>query len=137
MIVDGFYVDENNPEDPDGWGFSKWELVGESIGLLVNNFLKHGHDVVVNGYIDEPAWVELQKCSVLDYKVLLLPTVDKVIERDAGRNQDVQMGEPTVRKHYAFFSQDAFFDDFIKIDSSQQTVDQTVADIIEIIGRSR
>ena len=66
MIVDGFYEDKNNA----GWSFSQWELVGDSIGLLASNFLKEGYSVIINGYIDEPAWSAIEKHVELNHKKL-------------------------------------------------------------------
>lgn len=127
MIVSGFYVDEQNPDDPQGWGFSEWELVGENIGLLAQNFLKHGYSVVINGYIDEPAWIMLQKYIDLNLKVLLLPNINEIIRRDESRADDIRMGKDTVEIHYSHFSHDKFFDDFLKLDTTDSSVEDTVS----------
>lgn len=137
MVVSGFYVDKNNPENPSGWGFSEWELVGESIGLLAHNFLDHDYDVIINGYIDEPAWMSLQRHVTLTRKVLLLPHLDTVIQRDAGRNEDVRMGDAAVKKHHIHFSSDSFFDDFVKLDSTDHTTEETVSKIVEIVKQTK
>lgn len=115
-------------------GFCEWELVGDSIGLLARNFLDRNFDVIINGYIDEPAWTALQRHVNLDYKVLLLPNIDTVIARDSGRVADVRMGAETVNEHYSHFSTDEFFDNFIKIDNTYQDVEQTISEIIKIIA---
>ena len=130
MIVSGFYKDEKNPG---GWGFNQWGLVGDSIGLLAANFLKEGYKVIINGYIDEPAWTNIQKHLTFTHKVLLLPHIDVVATRDKGRSEDVQMGEDAVTEHHKHFSSDSYFEDFIKLDTSDHTTDETVNKILEIM----
>ena len=131
MIVSGFQKDDKNPG---GWSFNQWGLVGDSIGLLAANFLKEGYKVIINGYIDEPAWTNIQKQVKLTHKVLLLPHLDTVTQRDAGRNEDVQMGQDAVKEHHAHFSNDNFFSDFIKLDTSNHSVDETVASVLGIVN---
>lgn len=83
MLVSGFYKDDTNPG---GWSFNQWGLVGDSIGLLAANFQIEGYKVIINGYIDEPAWTNIQKQVTITHKVLLLPDVSTVTQRDAGRS---------------------------------------------------
>jgi predicted kinase len=130
MIVSGFYKDGSNPG---GWGFNQWGLVGDSIGLLARNFLDAGYSVIINGYIDEPAWTNLQKHVALTHKVLLLPHKDIVTTRDAGRNEDVQMGADAVSEHHQHFSNDDFFKDFVRIDTTDHKVEETVGKVLEIV----
>lgn len=129
MIVSGFYYDRANPEDEKEWGFNEWALVGESIGLLAQNFQKHGYDIIINGYIDAPAWEELQKLVTITHKVLLLPSVDTAKVRDLSRREEVQQGEAAVERHHVHFSTDNFFKDFTKLDTTSHTVDETVRHI--------
>lgn len=132
MIVSGFYKDDKNPG---GWSFNQWGLVGNSIGLLAANFQKEGYKVIINGYIDEPAWTNIQKQITLTHKILLLPHLDTVTQRDAGRSEDVRMGQAAVNEHHANFSTDSFFSGFTKLDTSNHTVDETVAQVLEIVGK--
>lgn len=133
MIPSGFYEDDLNPG---GVSFDQWEIVGESIGLMASNFLLKGFDVIINGYIDEPAWVEIQKHVTLTSKVLLLPELDVVIARDDARSLEVRMGEQSVKRHHKYFSNDSFFDDFIKLDTTNQTVEETVAEVLKLLNAS-
>ena len=130
MVVSGFYKDDSKPG---GWSFSEWELVGESIGLLTKNFQDWGFDAVINGYIDEPAWTNIQKHVTFTHKVLLLPHLDAIAKRDEGRNVDVQMGKEAVKEHHKYFSSDGYFDDFIKLDTTEHSTDETVSRILEIV----
>ena len=134
MIVDGFYEDKNNAG---GWSFSQWGLVGDSIGLLASNFLKEGYSVIINGYIDEPAWSAIERHVVLEHKVLLLPELEKVVERDNGRNDDIKMGSNSVAQHFQHFSSDNYFKDFTKLDTTHQSIDDTVREVLTIIDGSK
>ncbi len=133
MIVSGFYKDDKNPG---GWSFSEWGLVGDSIGLLAQNFVKAGYKVIINGYIDEPGWTSIQKQITLTHKVLLLPHLETVALRDAGRNEDVRMGDKAVNEHHTHFSSDIFFEDFTKLDTTDHTEDETVSKVLEIVNLS-
>jgi 2-phosphoglycerate kinase len=133
MIVSGFYYDRANPEEEKEWGFNEWALVGESIGLLALNFQKHGFDVIINGYIDAPAWEELQKLVTITHRVLLLPNVDTAKVRDLNRREDVQQGEAAVERHHEHFSTDNFFKGFTTIDTTNHTVDESVKVIRKLI----
>ncbi|MGZ6004782.1 MAG: AAA family ATPase [Candidatus Saccharimonadales bacterium] len=127
MIVSGFYKDDTSPG---GWGFNEWALVGESIGLLAKNFQHNGFDVVINGYIDEPAWTNIEKHLSLTHKFLLLPDLAVVKERDKLRPDDQPMGEEVVTAHHDHFSTSDVYKDYVKINSSDRNIDQTVEDII-------
>jgi hypothetical protein len=133
MIVSGFYKDETNPG---GWSFNQWGLVGDSIGLLAANFLKEGYKVIINGYIDEPAWTNIQKQVTITHKVLLLPHLDTVTQRDAGRNEDVRMGKDAVNEHHAHFSSDDFFSDFMILDTTNHSANETAKKVMEILDES-
>lgn len=128
MIVSGFYKDESNAG---GWSFSEWALVGESIGLLAKNFHAKGFDVVINGYIDEPAWEAIEKCVTINHKILLLPDIKTNTIRDSGRNADIQMGEPSIIQHHEHFRTMKAYEDFIVLDTSNDTIEETIDKILE------
>ncbi len=71
MIVSGFFF-ELNPDGTKKWGFNQWELVGDSIGLLAHNFQESGYSIIINGYLDEPAWEHIAKHVHFTHKFLLL-----------------------------------------------------------------
>jgi len=127
MIVNGFiYAD--TPE-----GIPQWQLLGTNIGVLAKNFQEAGYNVIINGYINKPAWKNIQKHVALDHKVLLLPHIDEVVQRDAGRHEDYQMGAEAIQVHHDYFSSSSFYDDFIKIDSTEHSIDETIATIKEML----
>lgn len=134
MIVSGFYYDLKS-DGTKKWGFNQWGLVGDSIGLLARNFLDAGYSVIINGYVDEPAWTNMQKHVTVTHKVLLLPHVDTVAQRDLGRNEDVRMGNEAVNEHHQHFSSDSFFQDFIKLDTTEHSADETVSKVLEIVSK--
>ncbi len=131
MIVSGFYKDVSNAG---GWSFSEWALVGESIGLLVNNFQAKGFDVVINGYIDEPAWEAIEKCITINYKILLLPDIKTNTIRDSGRNADIQMGEPSIIQHHEHFREMKMYEDFTVLDTTSDSVETTIQRVMELIN---
>ena len=120
FLVSGFIYGES-PE-----GIRQWELLGENIGLLAKNFHRDGYNLIINGYINEPAWRELDKHIELTCKVVLLPTVEELIKRDSGRDNVGKQGEESVRRHHDYFSTHDRFSDFVTIDSSEQSIDETV-----------
>jgi hypothetical protein len=132
MIVSGFYYDLQ-PDGTKKWGFREWELVGESIGLLAHNFLDHDYNVIVNGYIDEPAWLAIEQHVTINHKVLLLPRIDTAIHRDTLRQDDYVMGAEAVKQHHAYFSGTDYFKAFTRLDTTNHTVDESIAAIKELI----
>src|SRR3989344_2694990 len=127
MVVSGFIYDKS----PDG--IKQWELLGENIGLLAYNFQEAGYNVIINGYINEPAWKNIAKHIDLTHKFLLLPHLDKVKSRDKERHEDFIMGDKAVLEHHDYFSTADFYKDFTKIDSADHNVEQTVDQVLTII----
>lgn len=124
FIHNGFIYDDS-PE-----GIKQWELLGDNIGQLAVNFKQSGYNAVINGYLNVPAWLKLQSLITFDSKFLLLPNIETILQRDGSRSVEDAMGEDAVRAHLAFFSTDPYFHDFIKINSSEHSVEETVATII-------
>ena len=129
FIVSGFIYDHSSSE-----GIKQWELLGDNIGLLAHNFIDAGYNVIINGFLDEISWTSLQKHVDFTNKVLLLPALDTVLQRDAGHDAEVAMGDEAVKEHHDYFSTNTFYDDFVKLDTTSHTVDETVQKIIEIAG---
>ncbi len=133
MIVSGFSY-ELKPDGTKKWGFNQWELVGDSLGLLTRNFLDNSYNVIINGYLDEQAWLELQKHVILTHKVVLLPHIDMAVKRDSERSGDLAMGKSMVEEHHDYFSNNRFYRDFVKIDSTNHNTEETVHMIIDMLG---
>jgi len=129
MIVNSFVYDFSPA------GTVQWELLGTNIGMLAKNFQTAGYNVIINGYINEPAWVNIQKHVTLTHKILLLPHLDSVTKRDVSRHPDVQMGADAIKRHHAYFSSAQFYDDFVKLDSTAHGEAETVNAILEIIQK--
>jgi zeta toxin len=126
MIISGFSY-ELLPDGTKKWEFSEWPLVGESVGLLAHNFFEHGYDVIINGALDDPAWEYIQKHIKLTHKVLLLPRLDETIRRDSLRDRDYPMGEKFVKRHHKSYLTSAYYNDFTRLDTTDQTVEETVS----------
>lgn len=120
MIVSGFIYDDT-PE-----GIKQWELLGENIGLLAGNFQRTGYNIIINGYINEPAWDNIVKHVELTHKFLLLPDLDTVKERDSQRHKDFVMGEKAVTAHYEYFSNSDYYKDFTKLDTTNHNIEETI-----------
>lgn len=131
MIVSGFYEDSSMPG---GGGFTEWGLMGDSIGLLASNFINKDYSVVINGYIDEPAWSNIEKHVAITHKVLLLPELDTVISRDVGRHSDIAMGEASVIEHHNTFSTEDFYNSFEKLDTTNLTIEETLSNVLGMLS---
>ena len=127
LIITGFIYGDSAA------GVPQWELLGTNIGMLAKNFQAAGYNVIINGYINEPALDNIQKHVTLDRKVLLLPHVDTTIQRDSGRHDDIKMGEDSVREHNDYFSHTSTYNDFTKIDSTEHSVAETLRIIKEML----
>ena len=133
MIVSGFYKDDKNPA---GWGFNQWELVGDSIGMLAANFRKEGYSVIINGYLDVPAWTRIEQHTSINHKILLLPRLDTVVARDAERKEEYILGKESVAEHHNEFSNNGLFLAFTKLDTSNHSVDETIEEIKKVLDSS-
>ncbi len=129
-IPSGFYKDDKNPG---GWSFNEWELVGESIGLLAENFLQKEFSVIINGYLPKEAWQEIEKRISIDHKLLLWPDALRVYARDAKRPEELRMGQRAVDDHLALFMSDGYFKDFTKVDTSNHSVDESVEAVSRLL----
>lgn len=132
FIKNGFRI-EHWPSGKEKWVFEQWSLVGDSIGLLAKNFQDKGHDVIINGYMDEAAWKAVLEHVQLNYKFLLLPNFDTILERDAQRSGYDIMGKEAIQEHHDDFANNPYYKSFTKIDSTEHSVDETVALILEKI----
>ena len=123
-----------NEDGDEDWPYSAWGLLGENIALLAKNYLEHGYDVIINGWLEVEAWQEIEKRIKIDHKVLLMPEIAINIERDAGRTEEIKMGEKAVARGQDYFNNTNYYADFNKIDTSTDSVDETMTRIIEIIS---
>lgn len=125
MIVSGFsFTTRENGEKV--WHYSEWKLVGETIGFLCQNFLKNGFDIIVGGYMHEEGWRQLEKQVIPTHKFLLMPSKETIKFRDVERDSKYTMGDDAIQEHFDYINQKEVFKDFAVIDSTDQTVDQTL-----------
>lgn len=92
----------------------------------VNIDADHVKHFIVNGYINEPAWENIQKYVTLDCKVMPLPQLDAPKQRGTDRQDGYQMGVEAATRHYNYFSTSIYYDDFTKIDSAPHSTKETV-----------
>ena len=129
MVVSGFsYTIGKGGEKV--WHYSEWKQVGESVGILCANFLQNDFGVVVGGYMYEEAWRELEKQVDLTHKFLLLPSKETIKYRDVERDSKYTMGDFAIKEHFDYIEQKEIFRDFAVIDSTDQSVDQTLETLI-------
>lgn len=126
FIVSGFRYEEPH-------GLDQWVLLGKNLGMVAANFQGQNYNVIINGYLREQAWTELEKYITFTHSFLLLPALDAVQKRNGGRKPEAQMDEDSVLQHYDFFSNHTYYTHFARIDSSNQTADETVAVIKSMI----
>lgn len=131
LIVNGFIYDES-PE-----GVAQWRLLGANIGQLAKNFHEHGYNVIINGYANQSLCENLRMFVRLDKKLLLIPDQETTIQRDQGRNANSAMGEEAVKTHTKYFSTNAYYYDFVKINSTNQSASETAKEIAELIKQGR
>ena len=131
MIVSGFYQQKNDRGDT-VWLYSEWKLVGETIGIITKNYLEHGYSVVIGGYLHTEGWEEIAQYTKISYKFVLQPSKETIKIRDTERDEKYFMGEEAIEEHLDYLSQDNF-KDFTIVDSTNQTVDQTVDIIVSML----
>lgn len=112
--------------------FDNWKSAGETIGLLAKKFTESGTAVVIHGHINNQLMAYIEGITTVTHKVMLLPEVASVILRDKERGNHQTMGDTMVRDHYKYFTENQF-KDFVTIDSTHDTVKQTVAKIGRIV----
>lgn len=127
FIVNGFIYNDT----PDG--IAQWQLLGDNIGIVAKNFADNGYNVVINGYLDESAWKNIEKYVTFTHKILLLPHISANLNRDIERAGDLVMGEETVSRHQEYFASNQFYGDYQKLDTTNHTVDETVQSILDIL----
>lgn len=126
--VKHFIVSDFRYEDGEN-GLDQWRLLGKNIGMLTANFHNEGYNVIINGYLRQSSWQEIENYVKLTNKILLMPSIDVVSLRDEGRDVMERMGSEAVKDHYAFFSTDNYAN-FEKIDSSNQTTEETIGEVL-------
>ncbi len=131
FIAGGFIYDDSRE------GIAQWDLLGENIKQLAKNYLGAGYNVIVNGYLNEQAWNSIGSHIIFTNKFLLLPSLTKVHERDNNRAEDVIMGNEATQVHHHYFSNSEFYKNFSIIDSSEQSVLETVGVIEGLIHSSK
>jgi len=109
-----------------------WGLLGKNIAIIAKNFIDEGLDVIINGYLEVEAWEAIAHDVKLDHKLLLLPDESTNIQRDGQRTEDIKMGEKAVLRGQQYFKTTSFYDSFHAIDTSDNSLEDTVTRIAEL-----
>lgn len=126
-------VEENGYVD---YPYSAWELLGKNVALLAQSFIDNQLDVIINGYLEEESWREIEKNIKLDNKFLLLPEESINIIRDNSRTDEIKMGEKAVKRGQEYFKNTRYYSDFTLLDTSSKSVEDTVKIIVETIEKN-
>ena len=110
-----------------------WGLLGKNTAAIAKNFLDNGQDVIINGYLEIEAWEEIEEHLEIDYRFLLLPSEIVNIERDSQRTAEIKMGEKAVQRGQEHFRNERFFQSFEVLETSDQSILETVQYIEESI----
>ena len=125
ILFEGFYKDDEGL-----WQFSKWRAVGDLIVLLCKNF---SQNIVIDGYVDGDCLEVIQSNIHLDYAFLLVPVLETALKRNATREPHLLLSEKDIVHHYAHFNSPIFCD-FARINSTDQSTDETFKTISDIIN---
>ncbi len=132
MIANGFK--EIKADNESGLSFNKWNLAGDTIGLLASNFLDNNYQVIIHGHVTEELISSIENRVDITQKIMLLPNIASVVLRDKTRGNHLSMGEDMVRKHYEYFLTSGW-NEFIRVDSTNEDVSTTLEKIKAILGR--
>ena len=132
MNVQAFALDKQTPDG--NIPYTAWDIVGQNIGLLTQNFTNNRYNVVIQGYLDSKGWKTLERIIPIQYKILLKPSLNVNIEWDSLRPAEDAMGEGIVKSHHALFENETFYSDFTIVDTSKQSVEDTVDQVLNIVN---
>ncbi len=125
-----------DPKNASSRHFDEWPLVGEATKRLAQFYLSEDLDLIINGYIGTQAWDNIMSDITPSHAFMLLPDLETLQKRDVSRPLDQQLGATLSEKHHTYFSSADFFDDtFEIIDTSRQTAEQTLENILYKIGK--
>ena len=123
FLVSDFLYDTSNE------GLKQWRLLGENAGLIAENLLRAGYNLLVEGFLDAAGWQAVEERVTLNAKLLLDPMPEVAIARDSERDEDDRMGADAVRQHIRYFEHEPYFESFTRIASTNQDVDGTLRDL--------
>src|SRR4051812_38983591 len=70
---------------PSEKGAKQWGILGDNIGMVAKNFRQAGYNVIISGFIRDPALESIQEHINFSHKILLLPDSSEAESRDATR----------------------------------------------------
>jgi len=123
FVESGFIYDESEQ------GVAQWDLCANNVAMLTKNFFNEGYNVVVEGVID--GWEIIFDAVNVEKKFLLFPDKEVAKKRDKMRDEFFQQGDNDVERHFRELFNKDIFDGFIKIDSTDQTAEETAEKIFQ------
>ncbi len=127
-FVKGGYVDPWNDTDEEGQS-----VLATSVAIeMIKKYQERGFVVIIDDVFDDEGVRQYQKYFDNVFGFVLLPSLDVLRQRDSQRDPDKQMGERSDEIHAELLSKD--YKLLRVVDSSEQTVDETVAEIRGQLG---
>lgn len=114
-------------------GFKEWAISGETIGLLAKHFFSKGYSVSIHGYANEMLIQNIEKQVIITSKVLLMPSLETVVQRDHERGAHLTMGEVWVRESYENYEKNPPHG-LTRLDTSNQAIDETTDQLLQLLG---
>jgi len=129
FIEHGFVYD-NSPE-----GRGQWKLCVDNIATLAQSYADAGYTVIIEGYlkIESPGWADIFQKIPTQNKFVLLPSLEANKARNLERNEQMQMDEKSIERHFTYWSIHCNAQGFASIDSSSDTLEDTVENIYNAI----
>lgn len=109
----------------------QYKLIEKNFLALTENFLEEGYVVIIDDIIGDEAFKKYQRMFKDVYGFLLLPTKEELKKRDLGRDPEGGMHH-RIDALYPYFA-DTKHDALEVIDSTNQTLEETVNEIFEAV----
>ncbi len=114
------------------WRYSNWREVGKIVSLLITHLRENYDTVIIEGYVTDEV---IKNIDVnIDFKILLNPTLGTALERNKHRKPHFLLHENDIERHYHNFAK-INFKNFAPIDSTNQTIQETLREILSIIDK--
>lgn len=106
---------------------------------LMHNFESYGYNSFISDLVIHPEVLDFYFETFNDleenfYHVVLMPSFESLMERDSGRDDYIRMGKDIVEKYYKKFIELKFPKDWIVVDNTGQTVEETYTKVLDAIN---
>jgi adenylate kinase family enzyme len=121
---------------PSEEGAKQWAILGDNIGMVAKNFHQAGYNVIISGFMRDPALENMMKHLSFSHKILLLPDLNEAESRDATRPKGRQLGPEGIKEHYEYYQSSDKYKDFTKVDSTSLAAEETAEEVLKILEES-